>query len=84
MKLSKLPFIVYSVLVVISFAVCLGESDWGMGTSMSLLLTLPWSLTMVFFTWTLAHDGARSLMIFLVPFAGLNLFLLYKVRGIRS
>jgi hypothetical protein len=84
MTVSKLPSILYSALVVIAFAVCLNEGSWGIGTSMSLLLTLPWSLTMVFFTWTLAHNGASSLMIFLVPFAGLNLFLLYKMRGILS
>jgi len=34
---------------------------------------------MILFAWTLAHDGARSLLVFLVPFAVLNCFLLYKL-----
>ena len=36
---------------------------------------------MMLFMWTLAHDGASSLMVFLVPFAALNIFLLYKIPG---
>ena len=34
---------------------------------------------MMIFAWTLIHDGARSLLVFLVPFAVLNCFLLYKL-----
>jgi hypothetical protein len=78
-KLSKLPAFIYLALVSISFIVCMGEGRWGIGTSFSLLLTLPWSMTMVIFMWAIAHDGARSLLIFLIPFAGLNFFLLYKI-----
>jgi hypothetical protein len=36
---------------------------------------------MMFFAWALIHDGARSLLIFLIPFAILNLFLLFKMPG---
>ena len=81
MKLSKLPAFIYLALALISFVVCTGEGRWGIGTSLSLLLTLPWSVTMVIFMWAIAHDGARSLLIFLIPFAGLNFFLLYEIPG---
>jgi hypothetical protein len=79
MKLSKLPAFIYLALVIISFIVCMGEGRWGTGTSLSLLLTLPWSVTMIFFMWALVHDGASSLLVFLVLFAGLNFYLLYKI-----
>lgn len=36
---------------------------------------------MAFFVWALIHDGARSLMVFLIPFALLNTFLLFKMPG---
>jgi hypothetical protein len=81
MKLSKLPAFIYLAVVSVSFIICMGEGRWGTGTSLSLLLTLPWSVSMVIFMWVIAHDGARSLLIFLVPFAGLNFFLLYKIPG---
>ena len=81
MRLSKLPAFIYLALVIVSFIVCVGEGYWGIGTSLSLLLTLPWSVTMVIFMWAIAHDGARSLLIFLIPFAGLNFFFLYKIPG---
>ncbi|MGE0132068.1 MAG: hypothetical protein AB7U82_28635 [Blastocatellales bacterium] len=78
MKANKLPAFIYLVLVIVSFIFCIGEGMWGIGTTLSLLLTLPWSVSMVIFMWTIAHDGARSLMIFLIPFAALNFFLLYR------
>ena len=78
MKLHKLPAFTYLVFAIVSFIKCTGEGYWGSGTDLSLLLTLPWSLAMIVFAWTIAHDGARSLLIFLIPFAGLNFFLLYK------
>jgi hypothetical protein len=81
MKPGKLPAFIYLATVSISFIICAGEGRWGMGTSLSLLLTLPWSLSMVIFMWVIAHDGTRSLLIFLIPFAGLNFFLLYKTPG---
>jgi hypothetical protein len=80
MKLSKLPAYIYLALVIIAFIVCMGEGSWG-GASLSLLLTLPWSVTMGFFMWALVHDGARSLLIFLILFAVLNFFLLNKVSA---
>jgi len=78
-KANKLPSFTYLALVIVSFIICIGEGMWGAGTTLSLLLTLPWSVSMVIFMWVIAHDGARSLMIFLVPFAALNFFLLYRM-----
>jgi hypothetical protein len=34
---------------------------------------------MIIFMWVLVHDGASSLLVFLVLFAGLNFFLLNKI-----
>ena len=79
MKRNKIPAFTYLALVITAFIKCMGEGYWGNGTSLSLLLTLPWSFSMVIFMWAIAHDGARSLLIFLVPFAGLNFFLLYNL-----
>jgi hypothetical protein len=81
MKSGKFPAFIYLAIVSLSFIVCAGEGRWGIGTSLSLLLTLPWSVAMVIFTWVIAHDGARSLLIFLIPSAGLNFFFLYKTPG---
>jgi hypothetical protein len=78
MRLSHILVIVYLVLCIASFLMSAGEGYWGRGSTLSLLLTLPWSLAMIFFAWTLIHDGARSLIVFLVPFAVLNSLLLYK------
>jgi hypothetical protein len=36
---------------------------------------------MGFFMWALVHDGARSLLIFLILFAVLNFFLLNKISA---
>ena len=79
MKANKLPAFIYLGLAIVSFIRCTSEGYWGIGTSLSLLLTLPWSLSMVIFMWAIAHDGARSLLIFLIPFAGLNFFFIYKI-----
>ena len=79
MKANKLPAFIYLGLAILSFMKCAVEGYWGIGSSLSLLLTLPWSLSMVIFMWAIAHDGARSLLIFLVPFAGLNFFFMYKM-----
>jgi len=79
MKVIKLPAFIYLGLVILRFVKCTGEGYWGIGTSLSLLLTLPWSLSMVIFMWAIAHDGTRSLLIFLIPFAGLNFFFLCKI-----
>ena len=79
MRLNKLVVILYIAICLVSFLISAGEGYWGTGSTLSLLLTLPWSLSMIFFAWTLAHDGARSLLVFLVPFAVLNCFLLYKL-----
>ena len=78
MRLSHIVVIVYLVLCVASFLMSAGEGYWGTGSTLSLLLTLPWSLAMMFFAWMLIHDGARSLIVFLVLFAVLNSFVLYK------
>ena len=79
MRLNKIVVILYLIPCVVSFLMSASEGYWGGGSSLSLLLTLPWSLSMIFFAWALIHDGTRSLMIFLVPFAVLNSFLLYKL-----
>jgi hypothetical protein len=56
------------------------EEHWGWSTSLILLLTLPWSIAaFVLFGWTLIHDGARSLLVLLVPFAAINAFLLAQL-----
>jgi hypothetical protein len=81
MKANKLLAIIYLAVASVSFLISAGEGYWGNGSTLSLLLTLPWSLTMVVFAWALIHDGARSLLIFLIPFALLNCFLLYKMPG---
>jgi len=81
MKTSKLLAIIYLVVASISFLISAGEGYWGIGSTLSLLLTLPWSLTMVVFVWALIHDGARSLLICLIPFALLNCYLLCKMPG---
>jgi hypothetical protein len=79
MKPRHLLPIFYLLAVILAFIKCTSEGYWGTGTSASLLLTLPWSFSMMFFAWALIHDGARSLLIFLIPFAGLNLVLLFKM-----
>jgi hypothetical protein len=79
MKRSLIPVLIYAALAIVAFIKCMGEGYWGIGTSASLLLTLPWSTSMTFFLWALIHDGARALLIFLVPFAALNGFILYKI-----
>jgi hypothetical protein len=55
----------------------------GIGSILTLMLTLPWSLTMFLFMWTLIHNGASSLLIFLIPFAALNAFLIYRVTNLE-
>jgi hypothetical protein len=79
MQLRKLPAFIYLGSVTIPLIVCMGEGYWGMGSSLSLLLALPWSVSMFVFLWTIAHDGARSLLLFLILFSGLNFFLLFKI-----
>jgi len=79
MGLNKLVVILYLAICVVSFFISAGEGYLGTGSTLSLLLTLPWSLSMIFFAWALIHDGARSLLVFLVPFAAVNGVLLYKL-----
>ena len=79
MRLSHILVILYLMACVASFFMSASEGYWGRGSTFSLLLTLPWSVAMMFFAWTLIHDGARSLIVFLVPFAVLNSFLLFKL-----
>jgi hypothetical protein len=81
MKARHLPAFIYLVLVSFAITTCATEAELGLGTLMTFLLTLPWSMSMVIFAWTFMHDGARSLLVFLVPFAGLNFFLLFKLMG---
>jgi hypothetical protein len=80
-KAMTLLAMIYLALAGVSFVISEGEGYLGIGSALSLLLTLPWSLTMIVFTWALIHDGARSLLLFLIPFALLNCFLLYKTPG---
>ena len=77
MKPSQIAALFYVAMVVLSFIKCGSEGYWGVGTSFSLLFTLPWSLLMVVFMWAIAHDGARSLLVFLVPFAAINTILIF-------
>jgi len=79
MKANKLPSFIYLALVIVSFIIYMGEKMWGAGTTLSLLLTLPWSVSMVIFMEAIAHDVGRSLMLILIPFAALNFFLLYRM-----
>ena len=78
MKANKLPSFIYLALVIVSFIIFAGEKTLGAGTTLSMLLTLPWS-AIVIEVWTVAHNGAQSPMIFLTPFAALNFFLLYRM-----
>jgi len=78
MKANKLPCFIYLALVIVSFIICIGEKTWGTGITLSLILTLPWS-AMVIFIWSVAPEGARSPMIFLIPLPALNFFLLYRM-----
>ena len=81
MKLDRIPASIYLIAVAYAFIRCTYEGYWGGATNLSLLLTLPWSLSMSIYAWGITHDGARSLMIFLVPFAALNFFILLKMTN---
>lgn len=78
--MKKLMVIVYVLLCAVAFILSTGEGYFGIGSGFSMLLTLPWSfLALFFFSWVLVHDGARSILVFLVPLAVLNAVLLYKL-----
>ena len=79
MHLNKLLVVLYIAICAVAFFLSAGEGFWGKGSTLSLLLTLPWSLSMIFFAWVLIHDGIRSLLVFLAPFAALNALLIYKL-----
>lgn len=79
MKLDKIPALIYLIVVLYAFIKSTYEGYWGDSTTLGLLMTLPWSLSMSIYAWGIAHDGARSLMIFLIPFAALNFFILLKM-----
>jgi hypothetical protein len=79
MKLEKTPASIYLIVVAYAFIRCTYDGFWGDATTLSLLLTLPWSLSMSIYAWGLIHGGAGSLMIFLIPFAALNFFILLKM-----
>lgn len=83
MNATKIPAFVYLILVILAFITCTSEGYWGNATSLSLILTLPWSISMTVFMWTIAHDGASSLLVFLIPFAALNFFLIYRTDWLK-
>ena len=78
---NKILAFAYLALAAFSLLMCSFEKHLGGGSALSLIVTLPWSLSMLIFGWVLIHDGARSLLVFLVPFAALNFFLLFKGPG---
>ena len=79
MKLDKIPAAIYLIVVAYAFIRCTYEGYWDDATTLSLLLTLPWSLSMSIYAWGITHGGAGSVMIFLIPFATLNFFILLKM-----
>lgn len=83
MKSNKLIVIIYLVVTGFSMFICISEGYLGIGSLLTMIFTLPWSVSMIFFAWALIHDGARSLLVFLIPFAGLNAFIIYRVTNMR-
>ena len=84
MKSSNLPVIIYIAAAGLSIIISLGEGRFGVGSMLILLLTFPWSASMIIFAWVLIHDGARALLIFLIPLASLNAFLIYRLTNRRK
>jgi hypothetical protein len=82
MKPRHLPAFIYLALSVVAFIFCAREGGHlGLASEFSLALTFPWSLSMILFSWGIIHDGARSVLIFLVPFALVNFFIMLKLPG---
>jgi hypothetical protein len=81
MKINKVLLLTYLAAVGATIIITIEEEYLGIGSILTLMLTLPWSLTMLLFMWTLIHNGASSLLIFLVPFAVLNAFLIYRLTN---
>lgn len=82
--MKKLPPLLYLVIVSVFMFIGAREGYLGLGSMLTLLLTLPWSLIMAFFMWGLVHGGISSLSIFLIPFALLNGYLIYRLTNRRK
>jgi hypothetical protein len=78
-----LPVYWAAVVVCLNVASNQSESVAGPGWVAVFVLTLPWSLVPLFFTWALMHDqvGASFFVTLAIIFAILNSFLLYGVTS---